>query len=354
MSRFFSERMANVVPYVPGEQPQGITNLIKLNTNENPFPPSPKVEKILKDFNTDTLRRYNDPTAKKLIDTLSSSYGMTSDRTFVGNGSDEVLALIFQAFCPSGATFADITYGFYSVLCGLNNIKQDIIPLAEDYSINVADYKDSNYPVFIANPNAPTGISLPLEKIEELLLQNTDRLVIVDEAYVDFGGVSSVSLLSKYDNLIVVGTFSKSRSLAGARLGYAFSSKEIIADINCVKFAFHPYNVNTLTQLIATAAVEDDQYFKNSCKDVMDIRKDAENRLLALGCSMLGTDANFLFVNPVSVSGEGYYKDLRDKNIIVRYFDKDRLRDFVRVTIGTKLEMDAFITATEEILNKGE
>lgn len=350
MSRFLSEKLNKIVPYTPGEQPQGMDKLIKLNTNENPFPPSPKVQKALADFNCDNLRRYNDPTASKLLNALANNYNLKTENCFACNGSDEVLAMIFTAFCPKQACFADITYGFYSVLSGLYSVKPVIIPLKDDYSICIDDYKNVECPIFIANPNAPTGIALPIRKIETLLTQNLNRLVIVDEAYVDFGAESSVNLVTRYDNLIVVGTFSKSRSLAGARLGFAFTNKDIIADLNRVKFSFHPYNVNSLTQILGTQAINDKEYFEDCCNKVINLREYTVTELSKLGCQILPSSTNFIFLNPVKCSGEQYYNMLRKKNIIVRYFNTDRLKNFVRITIGNKCEMDSLIEVTKDIL----
>lgn len=350
MSRFLNSNLSKIVPYTPGEQPQGMDKLIKLNTNENPFPPSPEIIKAVSSFDSSILKRYNDPTAKILIDTLAETYDVNSENAFVGNGSDEVLAMIFMALCENGVCYPDITYGFYSVLSGLYNIPETIVPLKADFTIEVEEYKNINATVFIANPNAPTGIPLPISKIEELLNQNLQRLVIVDEAYVDFGRDSSVSLIKKYDNLIVVGTFSKSRSLAGARLGYALANQELIADLNRIKFSFHPYNVNSFTQLVGTLALQDKSYFKSCCDKVAEIRSYSFEELEKIGCEILPSKANFIFVNPVKCSGEEYYQKLRDANILVRYFSTPRLKDFVRITIGTMEEMNTLIEVTKEIL----
>ncbi len=350
MSRFLNESLSQLVPYTPGEQPRGMDKLIKLNTNENPFPPAPAVRGVLDGTSIDDLRRYNDPSCKGLVEAMAKAYGLRVEETFVANGSDEILALIMMAHCEGGVAFADITYGFYGVLTDLFAIPKEIVPLREDYTINVMDYQHITTPIFIANPNAPTGIPIPLSHIEVLLQQNSNRLVVVDEAYVDFGAESALPLIEQYDNLLVTGTFSKSRSLAGARLGYALGNEQLIADLNRVKYSFHPYNVNTLTQRIGVAALEDVDYFNRCCQQVMATRQTTVERLEKLGCQVLPSCANFIFVNGVKVSGKDYYKKLRDANILVRYFDANRLRDFVRVSIGTAEEMDKFLAVTAEIL----
>ncbi len=350
MSRFLNESLGQLVPYTPGEQPRGMGKLIKLNTNENPFPPAPAVRQVLDSIDIGDLRRYNDPTCKYLLEAMAKAYHLEPAQCFVANGSDEILALAMMAFCEKGAAFADITYGFYGVLTDLFGISKEIIPLRDDFTINVMDYQNVTTPIFIANPNAPTGIPLPLSHIEMLLQQNRDRLVVVDEAYVDFGGESAVALLEGYDNLLVTGTFSKSRSLAGARLGYALGNAELIADLNRVKFSFHPYNVNTLTQRIGIAALEDEDYFRTCCQRVMETRATTVDGLKQLGCDVLPSCANFIFVKANQIGGVDYYQKLRDNQIIVRYFDTDRLRDYVRVSIGTGDEMVKFLAVTAEIL----
>ncbi len=350
MSRFLNETLKQLVPYTPGEQPRGMDKLIKLNTNENPFPPAPAVRQVLDDLDIGDLRRYNDPTCKYLLETMAKTYRLETEQCFVANGSDEILALAMMAFCQTGVSFADITYGFYGVLTDLFGIAKEIIPLREDFTINVMDYKNVITPVFVANPNAPTGIPLPLSHIEILLQQNRDRLVVVDEAYVDFGCDSAVSLIDQYDNLLVTGTFSKSRSLAGGRLGYALGNTHLIADLNRVKFSFHPYNVNTLTQRIGIAVLEDEGYFQSCCRQVMETREITVKGLKGLGCDVLPSAANFIFVKANKIGGGDYYQKLRDNQIIVRYFDTDRLRDYVRVSIGTGDEMATYLAVTAEIL----
>ncbi len=350
MSRFLNETLQQLVPYTPGEQPRGMDKLIKLNTNENPFPPAPAVRQILDNTDIGDLRRYNDPTCQALLEAMAKAYKLEVGECFVANGSDEILALVMMAFCQNGAAFADITYGFYGVLTDLFGIQCEKIPLKADFSLDIMDYKDVSCPIFIANPNAPTGMAIPLSHIEILLQQNRDRLLVVDEAYVDFGGESAVGLIPAYDNLIVTGTFSKSRSLAGARLGYALANEGLIADLNRVKFSFHPYNVNTLTQRIGVAALEDEAYFQQCCQQVMEVRTITVKGLTALGCDVLPSAANFIFVKANKISGESYFQRLREAQIIVRHFNTPRLTEYVRVSIGTGEEMGKFLAVTADIL----
>jgi histidinol-phosphate aminotransferase len=339
-----------VEAYVPGEQPKNVGELIKLNTNESPFPPSPAVIRAVDSAAVRDLRLYPDPTCASLANALSQQFGVEPSQVTFGNGSDELLAFCFHALCGNGAAFADITYGFYKVFAKMFSVAAEIVPLREDYTLAVEDYARCAGTVFIANPNAPTGIALKRGQIEELL-QNKERLVIVDEAYVDFGADSAVPLLSKYDNLLVIGTFSKSRQLAGARLGYAVGSEELIADLNTLRFSFNPYNINRLTLLAGEAAVQDAPYFDYCRKLIIENRQYVSEKLRGLGFRVLPSMTNFVFAGPQEgLSGKEYYEALRSRNILVRYFDQDRLREFVRITIGTTDQMDALISATKDIL----
>lgn len=349
MSRFLSYAYNGLTPYTPGEQPADMAQLVKLNTNENPFPPAPGVIRALNSDAVRSLRLYNDPTAAKLTAAMAVAYGLQPQQVFFGNGSDEVLALAFMAFGTNGLSFADITYGFYPVLAGLYRLYANIIPLHSDFTLHVEDYDGTEGAVVIANPNAPTGIALPVADVEALLQKNRNRLVIVDEAYVDFGGESAVPLIEQYDNLLVVGTFSKSRSLAGARLGYALGSAALIADLNRIKFSFHPYNVNALTQAAGTAALEDKIYFEACCTEVAALREYLAGELKQLGCKVLPSKANFLFVNPVCMTGEEFFTILRHNKILVRHFDDARIADFVRISVGTKDDMDLLIKICKKI-----
>ncbi len=356
MSRFWAKKLSDLVPYTPGEQPKSTGELIKLNTNESPFPPSKKVnEAILSNNEIDNLRLYPDPTCANLINVLSNHYNVSQSNITVGNGSDELLAFAFSAFCESGAAFADITYGFYPVFADLYNVKKNIVPLKNDFTIDVNDYENIDATLFIANPNAPTGLVLSLDKIEILLKQNNNRLVIIDEAYVDFGADSAISLIDKYDNLLIIGTFSKSRSLAGARIGYAVACKDIIKDLNTIKFSFNPYNLNRLSLLCGAASVLDNDYFTNCCNEIIDIREKIKEEFIALDFKVTDSKANFLFVSPPSgkdnFNAEKYFVALREKNIVVRYFNIPRINNYVRITIGTKEQMEKLIKATKDIIN---
>lgn len=353
MSRFFDHKLCDIEAYVPGEQPKNIGELIKLNTNESPFPPSPAVIRAVDSAAVRDLPLYPDPTCAALANTLSAQLGVKPSQVTFGNGSDELLAFCFHALCEHGAAFADITYGFYKVFAKMFSVAAELVPLREDYTLAVEDYARCDGTVFIANPNAPTGIALKRKDIEALLGQNRNRLVVVDEAYVDFGADSAVPLLSKYDNLLVIGTFSKSRQLAGARLGYAVGSEELIADLNTLRFSFNPYNINRLTLLAGEAAVRDVQYFDYCRKLIMENRQYVSEKLRGLGFQVLPSMTNFVFAGSGRfASGKEYYEALRSRNILVRYFDQDRLRDFVRITIGTTDQMDALISATKDILGE--
>lgn len=351
MSRFLNPSLRAAEPYTPGEQPRGVENLIKLNTNENPFPPSPKVLDALNRAEAEKLRLYSDPACTDFLATLAKAYGVAENQVFAGNGSDEVLAFAFCAFCAKGAAFADLTYGFYPVFARLFGVPAREIPLRADFSLAVEDYADEPGTLFLANPNAPTGLCLPLAEIETLLRQRPERLVVVDEAYIDFGGESAVPLLPRYDNLLVVGTFSKSRSLAGARLGYAVGSAALIADLNTVKFSFNPYNVNRLTLAAGTAALADAAYYAKNCAEVAAVRDDTAEALRALGFAVTNSKANFLFVgaNP-RISGADYFAALRQNAILVRRFEVPRIADWVRITVGTRAQMERLLHVTRGLL----
>ena len=351
MSRFF--KLTELEPYVPGEQPKGVDKLIKLNTNESPYPPSPKVIEAITKAEVEKLRLYPDPTCQGLISAIAERYGVDENQVCVCNSSDEVLAFTFHGLCKNGAVFPDITYGFYPVFCRMFGVEFEEIPLREDFSIEIKDYAGKKGTVYIANPNAPTGIFLPLSKIRELLEQDRDRLVVVDEAYVDFGGESAVQLIPEYDNLLVVQTFSKSRQMAGARLGFAISNKDVIGDMNTLKYSFNPYNVNRLTMAAGEAAMRDYDYFDKCRKEIIETREYTNAELKRLGFKLTDSMANFVFANPPEISAEEYFKALRDNNIIVRFFNKERTLDYVRITIGTRQEMETFVSVSEKILKGG-
>jgi len=350
LSIYIDKKLQKLEPYTPGEQPKGVDRLVKLNTNESPYPPAPSVVAAVSRAAAG-LNLYSDPTCSRAVNAVAEWYGMESEQVFLSNGSDETLAFIFHGLCPSGAAFPDITYGFYRVFADMFGVKARIIPLDTDYRIRTEDYKGLKETVFIANPNAPTGILLSLDKIEELLVQDKNRLVVVDEAYIDFGGESAVNLLNKYINLIVVQTFSKSRSLAGGRIGFALADRELICDLNRMKYSFNPYNVNTLSILAAQAAITDKEYFEKCTKSIIESRTYITERLRSSGFRVLDSSSNFVLAgqNP-RIKAFDYYKALRDNKILVRYFPSDRIDDFVRITVGTAEQMRLLGDVTENIL----
>lgn len=351
MSRFLSDRFSNIEPYTPGEQPK-VSNLIKLNTNESPFPPSPKVIEALNREEISRLNLYSDPDTKDVIDAIAEVFGVNANQVLMGNGSDEILAFAFEAFCDKDnePCFADITYGFYPVFCELFGLNPEIIPLSDDLSIGVEDYIGKNKPIFIANPNAPTGLALSLNDIERILESNKNSVVLIDEAYVDFGAESAVSLVDKYDNLIVSRTFSKSRNLAGARIGFAVSNSELIADMCKMKFSFNPYNLNRLSIIAGKESVLDTEYFDRCIAEIIENREYTVKELEKRGFTIPDSKANFIFAKHNTLSGEEYFNELRKRSIVVRYFSKERIKDYVRITIGSKEQMTALIDATDEIL----
>ena len=351
MSRFLDAKYAGMLPYVPGEQPQG-REYVKLNTNENPYPPAPGVMEALNAAQVGKLNLYSDPDCRELYKALAQNFGVGEDQVIVGNGSDEILAFAFLAFCEKGVAYPDLSYGFYPVFAELFGVNAKEVPLREDFSLAPEDYAGLGRTVVIANPNAPTGLALSLSQIEQLAKSNPDNLLLVDEAYVDFGAESAVALLDRLDNLLVVGTFSKSRSLAGMRVGYAVSSKEIIADLNKMKFSFNPYNVDRLAQLAAKAALEDRGYFDRCRNAIMDTREAAAKRLKELGFSVLPSKANFLFAAHGAIDGESLYRKLKDRGVLVRHFKKPRIQQYVRITIGTPEQMDALFSAVKDILEE--
>jgi len=352
MSRYFSEKFKTLTPYVPGEQPRD-RSYIKLNTNESPFSPSPKAQAYAAKA-AENLQLYSDPTCTALKEKLAQQNGLKPNQVFCGNGSDEVLYFAFLAYCDSRtpAAFADITYGFYKVFAEFTNINYKQIPLNAQYAIQPEDYFDLDSTIFIANPNAPTGKLLTLEQIETILQNNPNHVVVIDEAYIDFGGESSVKLVNTYDNLLVTQTFSKSRSLAGGRLGMAFGNEKLIQDLETVKFSVNPYNVNTVTMMAGIGALEDEAYTRENCRKIMDNRSFATQQLEKRGFTVLDSKANFIFAGHPEVSGETLYKALKDASILVRYFAAPRLSGFVRITIGTEEQMQALLCALDKILEE--
>ena len=349
MSKFFNPRLASLQAYTPGEQPRDKT-YIKLNTNESPFPPSKGVHRVMNRQAVDKLRLYCDPNATALKESLAELYGKKPSQIFVANGSDDILNFAFLAFGADGVLFPDISYGFYEVFANLHGLSYEKIPLQQDFAIDVKKYCDRKKMVVIANPNAPTGIVLPLRRIERILESNPENVVLIDEAYVDFGGESCAELVEKYPNLLCVQTFSKSRSMAGARLGFAIASEELIADLETVKYSTNPYNVNSLTQAAGVAAVEDNGYYMRNCRKIIKSRLYTKKELEKLGFTVLPSKANFLFAKSDKIGGMELYLRLKEKGILVRHFEKDRIRAYNRITIGSQKEMESFIEAVKEIL----
>lgn len=341
-----------VEPYVPGEQPKH--KVIKLNTNENPYPPSPKVQKIIDEFDAQQLRLYPDPEVSELIAAIAKNKGLDKEQVFVGVGSDDVLAMSFLTFFGSEQPilFPDITYSFYDVWAELFRIPYEQIPLQEDFRICVDDYKRKNGGIVIPNPNAPTGIAESLDAIEEIIAANSDSVVIIDEAYVDFGTKSAQELLKTYENLLVVQTFSKSRSLAGSRIGYAMGSKKLIAYLNDCKYSFNSYTMDRLTIQVGKASMEDEPYFTEQVHRIIETREWAKEQLHKLGFDFPDSKANFIFARHKEIAAEDIFAALKQKNIYVRYFKKPRIDNYLRITIGTKEEMEQLMNALQEILQE--
>lgn len=350
MSRFLNKKYSCLEPYTPGEQPRDM-KYIKLNTNESPFPPSPKViEAVSREASMQNL--YPDPTGRALCESIARLHSVNPENVTLSNGSDELLAFVFMALSENGIAFPDISYGFYPVYAKVFGTDAVKVPLHEDFSIKAEDYYNAGRTVLIANPNAPTGMALSRDEIEKIVKNNAENLVVIDEAYVDFGAESAVPLTKKYDNILVIGTYSKSRSLAGARLGYAIASKEIIADLNRMIFSFNPYNVNRLALVAGYHATEDVDYFNACVKKIISARAWTAKELENMGFSVLPSSANFVFAKKEGISGEKIYTRLKEKGVLVRYFSGKRVSDFVRITIGTHEQMEILIEKCKEVLNE--
>ena len=350
MSRFFSEKYSSLVAYTPGEQPQN-RDYIKLNTNESPFPPCESVaEAALKEARQ--LRLYSDPESMELKNALAAFYKVKPSQIITGNGSDELLNFTFMAFCDknTSAYFPDITYGFYPVFANLNFIPYKEIPLKNDFSISISDYYATGGTVFIANPNAPTGVCLTVDDIEKIVSSNPENVVVIDEAYIDFGGESALKLIDSYDNLLIIRTYSKSMSLAGARLGFALGNEEIIKDLNIIKYSTNPYNVNRMSSAAGIAALEAHKYFENNCRVIAKNREYTSEKLRELGFSVLPSKANFIFAKSADIGGKELYLKLKENGILIRHFDKERICEYNRITIGTKEQMDALLATIILIL----
>lgn len=351
MSKFWSPIVATLKPYVAGEQPR-IQNLIKLNTNENPYGPSPKAIAAMRAAVADSLKLYPDPSALGLRQSIARFYGVEADEVFVGNGSDEVLAHAFVALLKheQPLLYPDITYSFYSTYCRLFGIEPVEIPLKDDFTIDLADYDRPCGGIILPNPNAPTGVGLPLAAIEKLVAEHPDQPVVIDEAYIDFGGESAIPLTKKYDNLLVIHTLSKSRSLAGLRVGYAIGQRPLIDALERVKDSFNSYPLDRIAQAGATAAVDDRAWFDETRGKVIESRERVTGALRQRGFEVLPSQANFVFARHPAHSGEALAKGLRDRAVLVRHFAKPRISDFLRITIGTAEECDRLIAAVEEIV----
>lgn len=344
MSKYWSDAIKDLTPYTPGEQPK-VDNLIKLNTNENPYPPAPAAIEALNSFDKDRLRLYSDPDCSALKEGLAAYHGVERHSVFVGNGSDEVLALAFMAFFrqPQPLLLPETTYSFYDVYCHLYDIKYQQIPLTAEFGIDLADYDRPNGGIIFANPNAPTGRALPLAEIEALLQRNTQSLVIVDEAYVDFGADSAIELTHRYDNVLVIQTFSKSRSLAGLRVGYAIGHPDLIDGLERVKNSFNSYPLDMLAIAGATASLQDEDYFQQTNQKIIDSREWTAQQLAQLGFDSLPSCTNFLFTQHKFLEGAELMGYLRGNNILVRHFSKPGIDNYLRITIGTQQEMEALV-----------
>ncbi len=351
MSREWTKNLRNIEPYVPGEQSKD-KDIVKINANENPYPPSPKAAEVLKSFDTNKLRFYPSANSTKLKEAIAKYYQVDVSNVFVGNGSDDVLAVAFQSFFNSEKpiVYPDLTYSFYPVWCSLFGIKYKNYPVGDDFRINPEDYKEKNGGVVIPNPNAPTSLGEGLDFVEKILNYNQDSVVIIDEAYVDFGGTSSISLIDKYENLLVTGTFSKSRSLAGLRIGFAIGSKALIDVMEAVKNSYNSYTVDSLSIEMGAASIEDDEYFKSTCKKVIKTRERVTLELEKLGFDVLDSQTNFIFVTHNKHNMKSLFEYLKTQKVFIRYFSLPRIENYVRITIGTNEEMDIFLEKTKEFI----
>lgn len=351
MSRFLNDKYAGLTAYTPGEQPRD-RQYIKLNTNESPYPPAPAVLSALGVEEMADLRLYSDPEGTVLRKKLAWLYKVKPNQVFLANGSDDILSFAFMAFGADGAVFPSLTYSFYPVFADLHQVPYETVPLREDFSIDPAALAGRGKLTVVANPNAPTGIALPLDQVEAIVASNPDHVVVVDEAYVDFGADSAVPLLQKYDNLLVVMTYSKSRSMAGARLGFALGSRGLIEDLEKLKYSTNPYNVNRLTLKLGAAAVDSDGYFREKAREIMATRERTARALRALGFTLPDSQANFLFVAHPKVAGETLYRKCKEKGVLIRHFSDPAIAAYNRVTIGTPAEMEAFLAVVQTILKE--
>lgn len=356
MSRFMRAEYDSIVPYTPGEQLND-KKYIKLNTNESPFPASPKVLEVLNSELISSLYLYSDPKLKKIKQAIADFYSVTPDQIFVGNGSDDVIAFAFMAFGGLGGEFCcpDITYSFYPVFADLFKVNLEKIPLKDDFSVDANDYIGKNKNIIIANPNAPTGLALTHEEVELIVKTNPDNVVIIDEAYADFSeGTSVVDLVDKYDNLIVTQTFSKSRSLAGLRVGFSVSSKILADDLEKLKYSFNPYNVNTLSVEAAAAAISDRKYYEKTIAETIEIREFTKNELKNRGFTLTDSKSNFVFAKTDKIPSSELYEELRKRGVLIRYFNSPRISDYFRMSMGTMEQMKKVIEIIDDIIKERE
>lgn len=352
MSRFFSEKYKSLEAYTPGEQPRD-QQYVKLNTNESPFPPSEKALAYAAEA-AKRLQLYCDPECTALTKEFAKLYNIAEDEVIFTNGSDDALNFCFMAFCDEThpAVFPDITYGFYPVFAALNHVPYTEIPLRDDFTVKVSDYCGVDKTIFLANPNAPTGVALPLSDIEQILQTNPDNIVVVDEAYVDFGAESAVSLIHDYDNLLVTQTFSKSRSLAGGRLGMAIGNASLIRDLNTIKYSTNPYNVSSMTQAAGVGTLLDDAYTRLNCEKIAENRVYLTAQLEKLGFVHTVSSANFVFVKHPDLDGGELYRQLKERGVLIRHFTKERISDYNRITVGTREQLDTLLKNIQAILEE--
>ena len=351
MSISWESNVRKVIPYTPGEQPKN-TDVIKLNTNENPYPPSPRVKSILSEYDCGRMRLYPDPDSTVLVEAIADRYGLETSQVFVGVGSDDVLSVAFLTFFNSDKPilFPDITYSFYDVWTDVYKIPYKQILLTDDFRIDPQDYKSENGGIIFPNPNAPTGCGESLDMIEEIVKANPDSVVIIDEAYIDFGAESALSLIDKYENLLVIQTFSKSRSMAGMRIGFAMGNKKLIKYMNDVKFSINSYTMTPLAQLCGAEAVRDEEYFQETVNKIITTRENSKKKLAELGFTFTDSKSNFIFASHASVPAEKIFNELKKRGIYVRYWNKPRISNHLRISVGTDKEMEALVSALKEII----
>ena len=352
MSSFLSEKYRDLTPYTPGEQPK-VMNVVKLNTNESPFPPSQRAKAYAR-AHTRELNLYPELQCIDLRTRIAALHGVEPETILLGNGSDELLNFATMAFCDKNtpAAFANITYGFYPVYAAVNLVPYTEIPLRSDFSIAPEDYFELGKTIFLANPNAPTGMCLSVAQIEQIVRHNPKNIVVVDEAYVDFGGETCIPLIKRYDNLLVVQTFSKSRSMAGARLGFAAGDAALINDLNAMKFSINPYNINSMTMAMGLGVLEDEEQTKANCRAIMENREYTVAELQKLGFRVLPSSANFIFAVSEKIGGRELYLKLKERGVLIRHFDRPEIAAWVRITIGTREQMDVFLKNVREILEE--